>query len=148
MPSARLLKRLAPFVLIQEAMQNEAKKILLVDSDDAFRTSLRKFLQGLGYQILEAISGPDAIDKASADRPDLIMMDVRVPGMNADELTTRLKRMNTTRNVPVILNTGWTTTCNIEERIHRALNAGAEEILYRPFQFPILRNVLRAYLMA
>ena len=148
MPSARLLKRLAPFVLIQEAMQNEAKKILLVDSDDAFRTSLRKFLQGLGYKILEAINGPDAIDKASADRPDLIMMDVRVPGMNADELTTRLKRMNTTRNVPVILNTGWTTTCNIEERIHRALNAGAEEILYRPFQFPILRNVLRAYLMA
>jgi CheY-like chemotaxis protein len=148
MPSPRLQTQLAPFVLIQEAMQNEAKKILLVDSDDVFRTSLRKFLQGLGYKILEAINGPDAIDKASADRPDLIMMDVRVPGMNADELTTRLKRMSTTRNVPVILNTGWTTTCNIEERIHRALNAGAEEILYRPFQFPILRNVLRAYLMA
>jgi response regulator of citrate/malate metabolism len=48
----------------------------------------------------------------------------------------------------VIINSGWTTACNVEERIHRALNAGAEEILYRPLQFPTLRNVLRTYLFA
>ena len=139
---------MALFVLIQEIMENAAKKILIVDSDDAFRASLREFLQGLRYEIFEAISGPEAIDKASVIRPDLIITDVRLPGMNADEVTARLKRMRTTCKIPIILNTGWTTTCNIEERINRALNAGAEEILYRPFQFPILRNVLRAYLLA
>ena len=41
---------------------------------------------------------------------------------------------------------GWTTTFNVEERINRALTAGAEEILYRPIQYPILRHVLRTYL--
>jgi two-component system, OmpR family, response regulator MprA len=143
-----LLGGLASFVRIRLRMKSAAKKILLVDSDDAFRGSLRQYLQGLGYEVFEAISGPEAIDKASVIRPDLIMTDVRLPGMNADEVTTRLKRMITTRNIPVILNTGWTMTCNIEERINRALNAGADEVLYRPFQFPILRNVLRAYLLA
>jgi response regulator of citrate/malate metabolism len=53
-----------------------------------------------------------------------------------------------TRNIPVIINTGWTTACNVEERIHRALIAGAAEILYKPFQLPMLRDVLRTYLVA
>jgi CheY-like chemotaxis protein len=47
-----------------------------------------------------------------------------------------------TRHIPVVIDTAWSMACNIEERIHRALNAGAEEVLYKPFQFPMLRNVL------
>ena len=90
----------------------------------------------------------EAIDKASSIHPDLIMMDLRLPGMNGDEVTARLKRNMSTRHIPVVINAGWTMACNIEERIHRALNAGAEEILYKPFQLPTLRDVLRTYLLA
>jgi ribosome-associated toxin RatA of RatAB toxin-antitoxin module len=71
-------------------MRNRASKILIVDGDDAFRGSLRIFIQGLGHQVFEAITGPDAIDKATNIRPDLIMMDVRLPGMNGDEVTVKL----------------------------------------------------------
>ena len=46
----------------------------------------------------------------------------------------------------MVINTGWTTTCNVEERADRALLAGAAEILYKPFYLPILRDVLRTYL--
>ena len=129
-------------------MSNKAKKILIVDSDDAFRESLKSFFQGLGHEVLEADTGPEALDNANSVRPDLIIMEVRLPGMNCDEVTAQLKRNTSTRNIPVILNTGWTTACNVEEKINRALNAGADEILYRPLQFPMLRNVLRAYLFA
>jgi len=129
-------------------MRNTAKKILIVDSNDSFRESLRAFIQGLGHQVFEADTGPEAIDKVSSIHPDLIIMDVQLPGMNGDEVTARVKRNISTRNIPVIINSGWTTACNVEERIHRALNAGAEEILYRPLQFPTLRNVLRTYLFA
>jgi CheY-like chemotaxis protein len=129
-------------------MRNTAKKILIVDSNDSFRESLRAFIQGLGHQVFEANTGPEAIDKVSSIHPDLIIMDVQLPGMNGDEVTARVKRNISTRNIPVIINSGWTTACNVEERIHRALNAGAEEILYRPLQFPTLRNVLRTYLFA
>ncbi|MGE5216387.1 MAG: response regulator [Chloroflexota bacterium] len=129
-------------------MRNTAKKILIVDSNDSFRESLRTFIRSLGHDVFEAATGPEALEKVSSVRPDLIMLEVRLPGMNGDEVTAQLKKSLSTRNIPVILNTGWTTACNIEERINRALNAGAEEILYKPLQFPMLRNVLRAYLLA
>ena len=129
-------------------MRNTAKKILIVDSNDAFRESLRAFVQDMGHEVFEAATGQEAIDKACSIHPDLIMTDVRLPGMNGDEVTARLKRNMSTRNIPVVINTAWTMACNVEERIHRALNAGAEEVLYKPFQFPMLRDVLRTYLFA
>jgi two-component system cell cycle response regulator DivK len=88
------------------------------------------------------------MEKACSIHPDLILMDVRLPGMNGDEVTARLKKNMSTRNIPVVINTGWTMDCNVEERISRALNAGAVEVLYKPFQLPMLRDVLRTYLFA
>jgi CheY-like chemotaxis protein len=139
---------MASFVLMLPLMGNTAKKILLVDSDETFRESLRKFITGLGHDVDEASNGLEAIAKVSSTRPDLIIMDVRLPGMNGDEVTKQLKRNLSTRHIPVIINTGWTTACNVEERIDRALNAGASEVLYKPLQFPMLRDVMRAYLFA
>jgi len=129
-------------------MLNTNKKILIVDSNDSFRASLGEFIKGLGHEVFEGVTGPDAIDKASTIHPDLIMMDIRLPGMNGDEVTARLKSNRLTRNIPVVINTGWTTACNVEERVDRALNAGAAEIMYKPLQFPVLRGVLRTYLSA
>ena len=129
-------------------MHNTTKKILIVDSDDAFRGSLGTFIKGLGYEVAEAATGPDAIESVSSSRPDLIFMDVRLPGMNGDEVTKQLKKNLSTRNIPIVINTGWTTACNVEERIDRALNAGACEVLYKPLQFATLRGVMRSYLSA
>jgi two-component system cell cycle response regulator DivK len=139
---------LALFVRFPLRMRNTTKKILIADNDETFRESLRAFIKGLGHEVVEATTGPEAIDTASSVRPDLIMMDLRLPGMNGDEATARLKANMSTRNIPVVINTGWTTACNVEERAERALNAGAAEILYKPFHFPMLRDVLRTYLLA
>ena len=135
-------------MLLRAFMGSTSRKILIVDSNDAFRASLRSLVQDIGHEVFEATTGQEAIDKACSIHPDLIMMDVRLPGMNGDEVTARLKRNMSTRNIPVIINTAWSMACNIEERIQRALNAGAEEILYKPFQLPMLRDVLRTYLFA
>ncbi|HSE86032.1 MAG TPA: response regulator, partial [Candidatus Binatia bacterium] len=62
--------------------------------------------------------------------------------------TVRLKRNASTRHIPVVINTSWTTTCNVGDRADRALDAGAAEILYKPFHLPMLRDVLRTYLLA
>jgi CheY-like chemotaxis protein len=129
-------------------MWNTVKKILIVDSNDAFRESIRAFIKGLGHEVFEAATGLDAMEKACSIHPDLILMDVRLPGMNGDEVTARLKKNMSTRNIPVVINSGWTTACNVEERISRALIAGAAEVLYKPFQLPMLRDVLRTYLLA
>lgn len=129
-------------------MRNATKKILIVDNNDGSRESLRDFLQGLGHEVVEASTGIDALDKASSLRPNLIMMELRLPEMTGDEATKRLKSNMSTRHIPIVINTGWTTACNIEERVDRAINAGAEEVLYKPFYLPMVRDVLRTYLFA
>jgi CheY-like chemotaxis protein len=143
-----LFRRLASFVRLLHSMWNTVKKILIVDSNDAFRESIRAFIKGLGHEVFEAATGLDAMEKACSIHPDLILMDVRLPGMNGDEVTARLKKNMSTRNIPVVIESGWTTACNVEERISRALIAGAAEVLYKPFQLPMLRDVLRTYLLA
>jgi two-component system response regulator (stage 0 sporulation protein F) len=129
-------------------MQNTAKKILIVDDDDAGRESLGVLIKGLGYEVFEAASGFEAIDAACSVRPHLIMMGLRLPGMNGDEVTKRLKAKLSTRNIPVVISTAWTTVCNVGDRLDRALEAGAEQILYKPFHVSMLRDVLRTYLVA
>jgi CheY-like chemotaxis protein len=147
-PSRKVVQCLAFFVLNAPAMLNAAKKILIADSDDNFRESLRSFINGLGYEVSEATTGVEAVEKASNSRPDLIIMDVCLPGLSGDEVTRQLKRNLSTRHIPVVIGSGWTTACNVEERIDRALVAGASEVLYKPFQMPTLRSVMRSYLFA
>lgn len=127
-------------------MSNKTKKILIVDSNDTFRESLRVFIKGLGHEVFEATTGPEAIAVASSAQPDLIIMHVQLP--NGDEVTKRLKANSATRWIPVVIDIGWTMACNVEEHVSRALNAGAAEVLYKPFQLPMLRDVMRTYLLA
>jgi CheY-like chemotaxis protein len=110
-------------------MSNKARKILIVDGNDGSRASLRDFFKGLGHEVVEAVTGQEALDKASSLRPDLIMMELRLPEMTGDEATKRLKSNMTTRHIPIVINTGWTTACNIEERVARALNAGRRSVI-------------------
>src|SRR5687767_5579401 len=124
-PRRGLFRWLASLVLSPAFMRNTAKKILIVDENHTSRKSLGVFIKGLGYEVFEAATGLEAVDRASSIRPDLIMMDLRLPGMNGDEATARIKANVSTRNIPVVINTGWTTACNIGDRVDRALNAGA-----------------------
>ena len=129
-------------------MRNPTKKILIVDENQASRGSLGVFMKGLGYEVFEATTGAEAVHKGSSLRPDLIMMGLRLPGMHGDEATVRLKKNLSTRNIPVLISTAWTTAYNVGDRANRALDAGAEEILYKPLQLTILRDVLRKHLLA
>lgn len=128
-------------------MGNTSKKILIVDDNDSCRESLGALIKGLGYEVFEAATGLEAIDRASNIRPDLIMMGLCLPGMHGDEATRRLKAKSATRNIPVVISTAWSMGWNIGERADRALDAGAEEILYKPFHATMLRDVLRTYLL-
>jgi two-component system cell cycle response regulator DivK len=112
-------------------MRNKAKKILIVDENDACRESLGVSIKGLGYEVFEAATGPEAIDKASSMHPDLIMMDLHLPEMNGAEATAHLKTNPSTRDIPVLIITAY--IAGIDTR--RALDAGAEEILYKPLGF-------------
>src|SRR5262245_23886354 len=122
---AAALVSLASPVLLPQDMGHKARKILIVDNNHAWRGTLGGFIKGLGHEVLEANTGLEAIDRAASLRPDLIMMDLSLPEMNGDEATARLKRNVSTRNIPVVINTAWTMSCNVGDRADRALDAGA-----------------------
>src|SRR5439155_2166264 len=83
------------------------KKILVVEDNDDCRELFARFVKSLGYKVFEAATGIEAIDRASAINPDLIIMDLRMPGMDGGETTARLKMSPSTKDIPVLINTAY-----------------------------------------
>jgi CheY-like chemotaxis protein len=134
--------KLAPLVLQPGYVAKSAKKILLVEDNDEIRELLALFMKHLGYKVFVAARGLEAIDRASVVHPDLIMMDIRMPGMHGDDATARLKANPSTRDIPVLVVTAY--GAGIDTR--RALAAGAAAILQKPLDLTTLPNVLHRYL--
>lgn len=78
------------------------KKIMIVDDSAVDTKHLLGILQNAGYSVIVATSGAEALDKAKADAPDLIMMDVTMPGLDGFATTRKLHQETETKSIPVI----------------------------------------------
>lgn len=79
------------------------RKILIVDDSPTERHALAEMLTGKGFEVVTAESGDEGVAKASNDTPDLILMDVVMPGTNGFQATRMLTRSEATKHIPVIL---------------------------------------------
>jgi CheY-like chemotaxis protein len=118
------------------------QKILIVEDNSDCRELLALVLRRSGYEIAEAATGLAAIEQAAATHPDLILMDLGLPGITGDEATARLKADPATKDIPVIVNTAFHKGTLVD----RAIAVGAAEILHKPISFEALREVVRRYL--
>jgi two-component system cell cycle response regulator DivK len=119
------------------------KRILVVEDNAPSRELLALVLSRSGYDITEAATGLDAVDQARLSRPDLIIMDLGLPGITGDEATARLKADVSTRHIPVIVNTGFHRESLLVER---AIAAGAAMILHKPTPLKVFQEVARRFL--
>jgi CheY-like chemotaxis protein len=117
------------------------KKILIVEDNEDCRELLALLVKRLGYEVVEAATGLAAVDQACGALPDLILMDLGLPGISGDEATARLKANPSTRDIPVVINTAFQDGVLTD----RALAVGAAEILHKPVDLPMLRDVLCRY---
>lgn len=110
------------------------KKILVVDDSPTERHVLVELLSSNGYQVITAESGEEGIEKAKAELPDLILMDVVMPGLNGYQATRTLTRDEATKHIPVIV---CTSKDQETDRIW-GLRQGAQDYIIKPVNGPDL----------
>ena len=106
-------------------------KILLVEDNEMNRDMLSRRLQRRGYSVVIAHDGEQALSLASAEMPNLILMDISLPVMDGCEVTRRLKADKKTRHIPVI---ALTAHALVTDRV-KAINAGCDEYDTKPVEF-------------
>jgi DNA-binding response OmpR family regulator len=104
------------------------KRILVVEDEDAIRETLRYNLAREGYTVLEAATGPDALAMARAERPDLILLDVMLPGLSGIEVCRVLRQESST---PILMLTA--KGSEVDKVV--GLQLGADDYVTKPFSF-------------
>ena len=111
-----------------------AKRILLVDDYPDALEIWGLYLRSMGYDVIEADNGLDAVTKAHAYKPDIIVLDLELPGITGFEAAVRLRQSSDTREIPLIAATGYSHLAQLEE----ARACGFDSIIVKPCEPPQL----------
>jgi two-component system, cell cycle response regulator DivK len=117
-------------------------KILLVEDNEMNRDMLSRRLIRKGYEVVMAFDGEQAVEMAASQNPDLILMDMSLPGLDGWEATRQIKAAVATRTIPVIALTAHAMSDDRE----KALDAGCDDYDTKPIDFPRLLEKMSAAL--
>jgi CheY-like chemotaxis protein len=110
-------------------MAEKKKKILFIEDepDQIVMISLR--LERNGYKVISSLDGEEGIEMAVKEKPDLILADVIMPGIDGFEVCRRLRKNPTTKHIPIIS----TTAAGMDDVEHQCLTAGADDCVRKPY---------------
>jgi DNA-binding response OmpR family regulator len=120
-------------------MQPPVRRIVIADDDDDIRQVLRMTLEEEGYSVAAACDGDAARDLVLATLPDLVVLDVMMPGLDGFEVLRILRARAQTREIPVVLLTAKTSDTDV----WMGWEAGASSYLTKPFDFDELLRCIR-----
>jgi DNA-binding response OmpR family regulator len=123
--SAELPKEAILDSIQRQVKERGGERILVVDDDVSIRSMLKQYLQDRGYETIEAADAREAIGKARTMRPDLILLDIMMPGLSGYDVLRVLKNDEVTRDIPIIV-------VSVLEDRERALMLGASDYLTKP----------------
>ena len=118
------------------------KLILIVEDDRLSMTLLSDFLNAHGYRVLKTSEGLEAINLARDEQPDLILMDIRLPGMSGFDVTRLLKQDDQTKLIPVIAVTAFATPGDETT----AVESGCAAYITKPVKVDELLTTIRLFL--
>ena len=117
-------------------------RVLVVDDIEQNRKLLTDKLKNEYFHVVTAVDGEDAIERALAEEPDVILMDIMMPRLNGIDACRRLKTDPRTEHIPIVL----VTALNEREDRLRGLGAGADDFLTKPVSLAVLAARVRALL--
>ncbi|WP_456380676.1 EAL domain-containing protein [Thiolapillus sp.] len=131
-------------VITETTAQSTTELILLVDDDPGFRLATREALASAGYQVIEADNGADALTLVTTQKPDLLLLDAMMDGMDGFEVCQRLLRLPGLQDTPILMVTGLEDSDSVD----RAFESGASGFVLKPLNYPILLQRIRFQLRA
>jgi len=119
------------------------QKIMIVDDEMATLLPLKRSLEAEGYIVIEAVNGYEAIEKSKTELPELIVLDLMLPGIDGFDVCTQLKNDTLTEKIPVIM---LTAKDEMRDKVE-GLEMGADDYVTKPFNLNELkariRNILK-----
>ena len=119
-----------------------SKRILVVEDQEDNRRILHDLLTSVGYELIEAVTGDEGVTMAETRRPDLILMDIQLPGLDGYEATRRIKANPALRPIPIIAVTSFALSGNDI----KAYEAGFDGYVTKPYSPRQLLAKIREYL--
>ena len=115
---------------------------MVIEDHEENRRLLRDLLTSFGYELIEAVTGEEGLTLAEAQMPDLILMDIQLPGIDGYEVTRRIKANAALRHIPVIAVTSYALSGDDI----KAAEAGCDAYVTKPFDPGDLLEKIRGYL--
>ena len=119
-----------------------SKRILVIEDQEDNRRIVRDLLTSVGYAMIEAGTGEEGVTLAEAHRPDLILMDIQLPGMDGYEVTRRIKANPALAAIPIIAVTSYALSGDED----KAKAAGCDAYIAKPYSPRQLLAKIREYL--
>jgi two-component system cell cycle response regulator DivK len=119
-----------------------SKRILVIEDQEDNRRIVRDLLTSVGYEIIEAVTGEEGVTAAELHVPDLILMDIQLPGLDGYEATRRIKANATLRHIPIIAVTSYALSGDDV----KAFEAGCTGYVSKPFSPRALLAKIRGFL--
>jgi len=117
------------------------KRILVIEDQEDNRKIVRDLLSSAGYEVIEATTGVEGVAAAKVETPDLILMDIQLPGINGYEATRQIRANPALQHIPIIAVTSY--ALGGEER--KAIEAGCDAYFAKPFSPRKLLGKIREY---
>jgi two-component system cell cycle response regulator DivK len=119
-----------------------SQRILVVEDHEDNRRIVRDLLTSVGYELIEAVTGEEGVTAAEVHIPDLILMDIQLPGLDGYETTRRIKANPALRHIPIIAVTSYALSGDDV----KAYEAGCDGYVSKPFSPRALLAKIREYL--
>jgi two-component system cell cycle response regulator DivK len=119
-----------------------SKRILVIEDQEDNRQIVRDLMTASGYELIEATTGEEGLEAASRERPDLILMDIQLPGIDGYEVTRRIKADPNLRQIPIIAVTSYALSGDDK----KAFAAGCDGYVTKPYSPRLLLAKIREYL--